>query len=234
MLVCDVVYQRSFRANWTWREVVEVLVIAPAVPETPVGVKTMRLGVLKLARLRRLKSSPRNSAVMRSWIFVSLNVEKSQVAKPGPVSVSRPRLPQNPLLAGGARNAAGLNHCAGLPSDDRSVEIGIHKWADRVAGVSIVGGVVAELWSDGKAGLNGNDAVHRPSADSGMREAVQIVSEGFAASEGQRINGTDDADVADIVGCWSPVGKQVIGVGCKTGRVSRGGLIEGVSIVEGF
>src|SRR6185437_15211559 len=108
-------YQRSLRANCTWREVVEVLVMAPAVPETPVGVKTMRLGVLKLARLRRLKSSARNSAVMCSWIFVSLKVEKSQVARPGPVSVSRPRLPKNPLPAGGARNAAGLNHCAGLP-----------------------------------------------------------------------------------------------------------------------
>lgn len=42
----------SFSPNWTWREVVEVLVRAPAVPERPEGVKTMRLGVLKLADSR--------------------------------------------------------------------------------------------------------------------------------------------------------------------------------------
>ena len=56
-------YQSSLSANCTWRAVVDVLVIAPAVPETPLGllavggVKTIRLGVLKLARFRRLKIS---------------------------------------------------------------------------------------------------------------------------------------------------------------------------------
>jgi len=46
--------------------VVEVLVMAPAVPDRPVGfavvggVKTIRFGVLKLARSKRLKSSARN------------------------------------------------------------------------------------------------------------------------------------------------------------------------------
>ena len=86
-------YQSSFNANWTCLDVVEVLVIAPAVPETPVGVKTIKLGVLKLARFRRLKSSARNWTVSRSLTAVSLSAEKSHVASPGPFNVSLPRFP---------------------------------------------------------------------------------------------------------------------------------------------
>ena len=43
-------YQISFNANCTWRAVVDVAVIAPAVPDTPDGVNVIRFGVLKLAR----------------------------------------------------------------------------------------------------------------------------------------------------------------------------------------
>lgn len=59
-------HQSSFSPNCTCRDVVDVLVMAPAVPESPVGfaavggVKTMRFGVLKLARFSRLKISARN------------------------------------------------------------------------------------------------------------------------------------------------------------------------------
>ena len=59
-------YQISFSPNCTCREVVEVLVIAPAVPDTPAGVNTIRFGVLKLARFRRLKISARNCRLNRS------------------------------------------------------------------------------------------------------------------------------------------------------------------------
>ena len=55
---------------------------------------------------------------------------------------------------------------------------------------------------------------------------------GFAVSEGQRVNGADYADVADVVGGRSPVGMQVVGIGGKAGRVSGGGLIQRVSVVE--
>ena len=55
-----VLYQSSFRPNWIWREVVDVLVITPAVGETPEGVMTTALGKLKFARLRRLNISARN------------------------------------------------------------------------------------------------------------------------------------------------------------------------------
>lgn len=82
----------SFSPNWTWREVVEVLVRAPAVPERPEGVKTMRLGVLKLARFKRLKTSALNWSVNRSRMLVSFSAEKSQVARPGPIYVSLPHI----------------------------------------------------------------------------------------------------------------------------------------------
>src|SRR5580700_10165513 len=83
-------HQRSFRPNCTWREVVEVLVIAPAVPDKPVGfvavggVKTIKFGVLKLARSSRLKISARNCKLSRSRILVSFSTEKSQVTRSGP------------------------------------------------------------------------------------------------------------------------------------------------------
>ncbi len=43
------IYQRSLNPNWICREVVDVLVMTPAVGETPVGVRVIKLGVLKLA-----------------------------------------------------------------------------------------------------------------------------------------------------------------------------------------
>src|SRR5437667_2070598 len=54
--------------------------MAPAVPETPDGVKAIRLGVLELARLKRLKISARNSSPRLSRNAISFSTEKSQVA----------------------------------------------------------------------------------------------------------------------------------------------------------
>ena len=45
---------------------VDVLLIAPAVPDTPVGVNTMSFGVLKFARSSRLKISALNCRLNRS------------------------------------------------------------------------------------------------------------------------------------------------------------------------
>jgi len=88
--------------------------MAPAVPDVLVpaaeDVNVIRFGVLKFARFSKLKISARNWSASRSCKVVVLNAEKSHVAKPGPVKVSRPKLPKKPLLAGGARNALGLNH----------------------------------------------------------------------------------------------------------------------------
>src|SRR5271167_3067220 len=118
-------YQRSFNANCTWRAVVEVPVIAPAVPETPVGVKVIRFGVLKLARFSRLKISARNCKVMPSLRLVFLMVEKSQVARPGPLRLFLEAFPKNPLLGGGCRKAAGLYHWAGVPIIGLPVKFGL-------------------------------------------------------------------------------------------------------------
>ena len=91
------VYQINFKPNWICREVVEVLVIAPAVPEVLVpvveDVKVIKFGVLKFARFSRLKISARNWSDSRSPKVVVLKAEKSHVARPGPISVSRPKLP---------------------------------------------------------------------------------------------------------------------------------------------
>src|SRR3977135_2319736 len=84
----------------------------------------MRLGVLKLARLRRLKISARNCRFRLSKMRVSFSTEKSQVARPGPLYVSRPTFPKKPLLFGGAMNAAGLNHSFGFPSTTGPVKEG--------------------------------------------------------------------------------------------------------------
>lgn len=90
-------YQINFSPNWIWRDVVEVLVMAPAVPEVFVpevdDVKVIKFGVLKFARLSRLKISARNCSANRSCSVVVLNAEKSQVARPGPINVFRPKLP---------------------------------------------------------------------------------------------------------------------------------------------
>src|SRR6476646_4822766 len=55
-----VCHQSSFSPNCTCREVVVVLVITPSVGETPDGVNTTSLGMLKFARLSKLKISARN------------------------------------------------------------------------------------------------------------------------------------------------------------------------------
>jgi hypothetical protein len=59
-------YQSNFSANCTCLAVVDVLVIAPAVPDTPEGVNTIRFGVLKFARFSRLKISALNCKFRRS------------------------------------------------------------------------------------------------------------------------------------------------------------------------
>ncbi len=76
---------------------VDVLVMAPAVPEVFVpdvaDVNVIRFGVLKFARFNMLKISARNCRDRRSRRVVVLKAEKSQVARPGPIKVSRPKLP---------------------------------------------------------------------------------------------------------------------------------------------
>ena len=69
------VHHSTFAANWICLDVVEVLVITPAVGETPEGVNTTRFGVLKFVWLRMLKNSARSCNRMCSSSAVSLNME---------------------------------------------------------------------------------------------------------------------------------------------------------------
>jgi hypothetical protein len=55
-----VFYQSILSPNWIWRDGVDVLVMTPAVGETPVGVKVMAFGVLKFVRFNTLNNSARN------------------------------------------------------------------------------------------------------------------------------------------------------------------------------
>src|SRR5271165_2609419 len=58
-------------------------------------------------------------------MVVFLIAEKSHVARPGPFRLFRLRFPKNPLFTGGCRNAAGLNHCAGVPRIGFPVKLGL-------------------------------------------------------------------------------------------------------------
>src|ERR1700730_18487306 len=85
----------------------------------------MRLGVLKFARLRRLKISARNCKFKLSKMRVSFRTEKSHVASPGPIYASLPTFPKKPLLFGGATNALGSNHCFAVPRITGPVKVGL-------------------------------------------------------------------------------------------------------------
>jgi hypothetical protein len=71
---------------------VAVLVICPAVGETPGGVKTMAFGVLKLA-LFRIIEKLRAKLEVQPLAYPSILEQQSSVAKPGPMNVSLPRFP---------------------------------------------------------------------------------------------------------------------------------------------
>src|ERR1700730_7104698 len=85
----------------------------------------MRLGVLKLARLSRLKISALNCRFKPSNMCVSLSTEKSHVARPGPMYASRATFPKKPLLFGGAMKAFGSNHWLGFPSTTEPEKLGL-------------------------------------------------------------------------------------------------------------
>lgn len=81
----------------------------------------MGFGVVKLEWLRTLKNSARNWVLKRSPKRVFLRRERSSSLRPGPVRVSRPRVPTAPpvmvvpaalVVESGAVKAVGSNHLA--------------------------------------------------------------------------------------------------------------------------
>src|SRR5262249_9752560 len=82
----------------------------------PVPANTIRFGGEKLTRLSRLKNSARNCSVPVSpspFSRVSLLIEKSRLARPGPRNILRPAFPKNP--AGGSVKAVGSKYRFGPP-----------------------------------------------------------------------------------------------------------------------
>ena len=84
-----------------------MLLIAPAVPDTPVGVNTMRFGVLKFARSSKLKISALNCTECLALRVTFLNNAMSHWYWPGLYTPSRGALPKVPVA--GLVYASGLN-----------------------------------------------------------------------------------------------------------------------------
>ena len=87
----------------------------------------IRFGVLKLARFSRLKISARNCRFRFSRMCVSFMTEKSHVASPGPMNVSLPKFPKNPLLLGKRDDSRGLNHSLAAAGIAAPVKLGLRK-----------------------------------------------------------------------------------------------------------
>ncbi len=170
-----------------------MLVITPPVGDTSgmVGfggasnAATIRFGVLKFARFKRLKISARNCRLNLSLIRVSLNVEKSQVARPGPVA----QRPQIPVEAAGARRVnerGGVEPLIGVPRHHGSAECRIQERPDRVARIAVVCRVVAELRRKREPGLRADDRVQRPSAQVSLAAPLRLPPKRFPCPIGKR------------------------------------------------
>ena len=72
---------------------VDVMMPAVGAGDDEAAENTTVLGVEKFARFKKLKNSARNCMRSLSEIGVSLARERSRVARPGPVRMSRPALP---------------------------------------------------------------------------------------------------------------------------------------------
>ena len=147
-----------------------MLVMAPAVPESPVefaavgGVKTIRFGVLKLARSSRLKISARNcrrSPSRREVSFMHGEIPRREARADESVSA------QIAAESAGRRRRderVGIEPLRRFAENHGAGEIRIQKRAHGIPRVSGVRRVIAELRGEGKSILQGDDAVHRPAA----------------------------------------------------------------------
>ena len=86
-------------------------------PENRIG-----FGEPKFERLNMLKNSARNCKLVRSVKLVFLKTDKSTSARPGPVSVFLPKLPQVPGT--GKRKAFGLSQWLTFPKREDPVKAG--------------------------------------------------------------------------------------------------------------
>ena len=143
--------------------------MAPAVPETPVGfladggVKVIRFGVLKLAQIEQVEDF---GAELKGEAFAEFRVFEDAEVPGGEAGTNICVATEiSGEAAGGWRRdeRGGIEPLVRIAGDDFAGEIGIEEWANGIARVAGVAGVVAELRRDREAGLRGDDAGDEPS-----------------------------------------------------------------------
>jgi hypothetical protein len=72
----------------------------------------------------------------------------------------------------GGEEGGGVEELGGCAGIEIAVEVGVDVGADGVACVAGAGGVVAELWGEGEAGLKRGDGAYGPSGDEAVGEGV--------------------------------------------------------------
>jgi len=113
-----------------------------------------------------------------------------------------------------------------------AVEVGVDVGADRVAGVSAAGGVVAELRREREAGLDSCDGAQRPAADGAVGEAVEVCTEAVVCAEGKIVSAVDGGEVADVAGGGAVVEFRVGRVHGEGGRVGTDAGVPCGAVVE--
>ena len=85
---------------------------------------------------------------------------------------------------GGRTEGCCVEVLSGRAGIELAVEVGVEVGTDRIAGVAVAGGVVAELRREGEAGLDGRDPAEGPAADGAVDYGVEVGSQAMAAAEG--------------------------------------------------
>src|SRR5215472_3211129 len=113
-----------------------------------------------------------------------------------------------------------------------ATEIWIQERAHGIAGVAIVRRVVAELRREGESRLGGEDASYRPSADHPVAPFPKIARESLTPTERQGIERIHYRRMFHVKGRQTLVRSQIERIGDQAGSVARGGLVQGVAIVQ--
>ena len=159
--------------------------IAPAVPETPVGVNVIRAGVLKFARFSRLKISARNCRLKlsRSLVFFDgREVPRCQTRTDKVVALS---VAEEPAVRGGLQENVRIEPLRRRPENGIAGEVRIVERPHGITRVAIVRRVIAELRGEWKPALQREDAVDAPAADHRAAESMHATAELLALPERQ-------------------------------------------------
>jgi hypothetical protein len=148
-------YQRSFGPNWIRRAVVEVLLMAPAVPENAGRIggcgwsehdQVWSVEIGSVQEIEDFGAKLKTEALRDSRVFQNREIPIYQARANERISA------QITVKAAGGRRS---DECRGIEplirsaQDNRADKIWTDEWPDRISGVAVVGWVVAELWSEG-------------------------------------------------------------------------------------